>query len=116
MSDTPDGWDGVERRRGGQPVEAIGQKVVDAIQSVTPSNNLGQQILYTLVIAAAVVIALQVLILISQFRLADRQTSNAGDAQDFRKSLTCFIVEVSNQTPSKDILTKCGFVTIPGNR
>jgi hypothetical protein len=107
MTDT---WDGVERRK--EPPEA---KVVEAIRDLAPPKVAQQQLFVTIVIAASVVLTLQILILLSQYRLADNQRSAESDQQMFRKSVTCFLIEVSKGPVSADTLTRCGFLSIPGN-
>lgn len=118
-----DQWDGVERRR----TDPLAQAIRSAVNK---SNGPAQQpttSFVTTIVAIAAILALQCLILVSQFRLADRIGTFHSEQQDFRRGIVCFLVESTRvqEDAARDgkppigvgtrVLTTCGFVTTPGN-
>lgn len=119
------GWDGTERRRADALSLAIKSAVGKVAQNSAPQV---QTSFVTTVVSIGAILALQCLILVSQFRLADRQADAATTQQHFRESIVCYLVEVTRAQEDAAragqvavgvgtrVLTTCGFVTTPGNQ
>ena len=118
-------WDGVERRRTDPLALAIRSAVSKVENGKAPPVQTN---FVTTIVAIAAILALQCLILVSQFRLADRINDSNIEQQHFRESIVCFLVESTRQAEEAaaagrppvgagtKILTTCGFVTTPGNK
>lgn len=114
-------WNGVDRRRTNPLTLAI--EHATARVNNAPVAASSDRVIAIVVLGAA--LALLCLVLISQFRLADRVHDAEIEQRRFRESVVCFLVEstrarASTGVPSDpahttDILTTCGFINIPGN-
>lgn len=106
------GYQGPERRH--DPTVPLAQAIENAVSkaSHSPKGVVDEVVLK---IAAGVVIATGMMMLFLIFSLKGTITESNKDQEKFRDSVSCFIIEVSKQTSSNDILTKCNFVQTPGN-
>lgn len=115
-------YEGIDRRR----VDPLTQAIANAVGRNSPPARQADPRDVIGVVKDAVVVALVVLVLISQFRLADRINENNDQQQEFRDGVSCFLVEsvrgaaapavtpAAQQKAATDILIRCGFVQSPG--
>jgi hypothetical protein len=112
-------YDGPDRRKQDQLTVAI----ASAVSRVQPPKGGGPDIVKD-IIRDAIIVALVLTCLISQWKLADVDHQNNADQRLFRDSISCFLVETSRTNPAgqtdpqraaTDILIRCGFIQTPGN-
>lgn len=113
---------GPDRRASDPLTDAI----TSAVGRVTPPPRGTAPRDVSAIVKDAVVVALAVLVLVSQFRLADRLEANNDQQQEFRDGVSCFLVEsvraeaapadaAARQKQATDVLIRCGFIETPGN-
>lgn len=108
------GYVGPERRS--DPAEPLTKAIENAVSKVQQgSQPKGYVDAVIIKIAAGVVVGTGILMLLLIFSLKGTITDSERDQRKFRDSVSCFIIEVSKQTPPNDILVKCHFVSTPGN-
>lgn len=122
MEDPPI-YEGPDRRAVTDPLTAALTNAVAHAAGPQPRRTEPRDV--TGIIQSGVVVALVLLVLVSQFRLADRLNESDDEQEEFRDAVSCFLVESVRADPATDpagaqkratdTLIRCGFIEAPGN-